>query len=258
VYFGELVRHRAAGPFIITESAFSGRAKLPAHSHELPYFTFTLRGSYNERYGLRRRLCTPGTAVAHPAFEVHSQEFDGEPALLIRVALAEGGDEYATHTALAEPASLKSSPIARAILEMHHELRGADPSSDMILEGLAYELMGYVLATKLSSSGSRARAVCAQVFMRSSLRRTLSLSVVAKELGVSRATLYRDFKSTLNCSPGDYLRQIRLDAAAALLRKTTRPVAEIAAACGFYDQSHFDRSFRLATGVSPTEYRMGG
>jgi AraC family transcriptional regulator len=258
VYFGKLVRHRSAGPFTITESAFSGRAKLPTHSHEAAYFTFTLQGSYEERYGVQRRRCTPGTAVAHPAFESHSEEFDGEPALLIRVALTENGDEYAAQTALAEPACLKSAPIARAILELHHELPGADPSSDLIVEGLAYELMGHVLGINPSINGSRKRAVCAQMFMRSSLRRTTSLGVVASELGVSRATLYRDFKSTFNCSPGDYLRQARLSTAAALLRKTTRPICEIAAECGFYDQSHFDRNFRLAVGVSPSEYRRLG
>ncbi len=85
-YFGELVHRWVSGPFQLTESLFRGRSALPTHSHESPYFTFTLQGSYRERFGTRWRLCTPGTGVGHPAQEAHSQVFDREPTLLMRLA----------------------------------------------------------------------------------------------------------------------------------------------------------------------------
>ena len=66
-YYGELVHERVAGPFVVTESLFPAGATLPSHSHASPYFTFTLRGSYRERYEGRSRLCMAGTAVGHPA-----------------------------------------------------------------------------------------------------------------------------------------------------------------------------------------------
>jgi AraC-like DNA-binding protein len=34
-------------------------------------------------------------------------------------------------------------------------------------------------------------------------------------------------------------------------------LGEIAAATGFYDQSHFTKRFRKVTGVTPSEYRKG-
>ena len=36
---------------------------------------------------------------------------------------------------------------------------------------------------------------------------------------------------------------------------TDRPLAEIAAATGFTDQSHFTRRFRQTTGLTPDAYR---
>lgn len=254
-FYGTLIRHSVAGPFAVTESAFRSGSELPAHSHAAPYFTFTLHGRYQERYGRRRRLCTPGTVVAHPAFETHSQEFASEPALLIRIALAPDETESAVDAAFENPLSVTSPEIARAVLQMHDELQHFDESSAIVVEGLAYELTGIALARTCSAGGSRKRALCARAFIRSSLRRPVSLRELSREIGVSRATLYRDFKSAFGCSPGDYLRQARLTAAASLLRKSVTPLCDIAAECGFFDQSHLDRSFRRNCGVSPSEFR---
>jgi AraC-like DNA-binding protein len=39
------------------------------------------------------------------------------------------------------------------------------------------------------------------------------------------------------------------------LRESRRPIGEIAAECGFYDQATFCRQFRAATGLTPGQYR---
>jgi AraC family transcriptional regulator len=40
-----------------------------------------------------------------------------------------------------------------------------------------------------------------------------------------------------------------------LLRATGRPLAEIAAECGFASQSHLTTQFKLATGSTPKQFR---
>jgi transcriptional regulator GlxA family with amidase domain len=49
--------------------------------------------------------------------------------------------------------------------------------------------------------------------------------------------------------------QRRVDRAKDLMRATGTPLAEIAFACGFADQSHFTRMFSQATGMTPREWR---
>lgn len=254
-YFGELVRSRVVGPFVVTESVIRGGSKLPTHSHALSYFTFTLKGSYNERYGSASRLCTPGTGVGHPADEQHSQVFDRDAALLVRLALREHVTEDAASLEVSQPTSLTSPLLASAVWRLHDELQRVDDATDMIVEGLAYELAGHTLRGAAMTGGSRQRALHVRTLMRSSLRRPASIGAIASELGVSRATLYRDFKTAFGCSPGEYVRCARIDVAARALARGRRRVAEIAAECGFYDQSHFDRWFRMALGVSPSAYR---
>jgi AraC family transcriptional regulator len=56
-------------------------------------------------------------------------------------------------------------------------------------------------------------------------------------------------------SVGTYLRRLRLDWCADRLVTTKIPLAEIALRAGFADQSHFTRTFRRYTGVTPRAYR---
>jgi transcriptional regulator GlxA family with amidase domain len=59
----------------------------------------------------------------------------------------------------------------------------------------------------------------------------------------------------LRMSPSAYLRTVRVQASRRLLTTTSRTLAEIAAAVGFTDQSHFTKRFREVTGITPGEYR---
>jgi AraC family transcriptional regulator len=54
---------------------------------------------------------------------------------------------------------------------------------------------------------------------------------------------------------GEYLRRLRIDRAAEQLVWGDLPLAEIAIAAGFSDQSHFSNVFRRRTGISPSAFR---
>ena len=179
----------------------------------------------------------------------------GDPAVLLRISVNVHEAEDAAEAVCKAPMCLNDPSIARAISLTHCELAASDAHSDTILEGLAYELVAHVLLSTCQTMGSLRRALSARTFIRSSLHCKMPLAAIVKEIGVSRATLYRDFKSAFAYGPGDFIRQARLEASTAMLRRGSRPITEIATECGFYDQSHFDRCFRLAMGVSPSEYR---
>jgi AraC family transcriptional regulator len=48
---------------------------------------------------------------------------------------------------------------------------------------------------------------------------------------------------------------MRVNRAKELLLQTDRSLLDIAMECGFFDQSHFNKTFRAATNLSPGEYR---
>jgi AraC-like DNA-binding protein len=82
-----------------------------------------------------------------------------------------------------------------------------------------------------------------------------SLSELAALCGLSRSYFIRAFKQTTGMPPYHWLLRQRVKHAKALLRGTTRPIAEIAVACGFADQSHLTRVFSRAFRISPAAWR---
>lgn len=78
-----------------------------------------------------------------------------------------------------------------------------------------------------------------------------ALSAVA----LSPFQFIRRFKKDLGLTPHTYVLQRRLRAARRLLTDTPLTVAEVAASLGFCDQSHLDRCFKRALGISPSQYR---
>jgi AraC-like DNA-binding protein len=83
----------------------------------------------------------------------------------------------------------------------------------------------------------------------------LSVEDLARAAGLSRAHFSREFRRAFGESPHSYLLTRRLERAAALLRHTDRPVAEICFAVGLRSIGSFTTSFGRAFGRSPTEYR---
>jgi len=83
----------------------------------------------------------------------------------------------------------------------------------------------------------------------------LSPESISSFIGVSKATLYRKFKEVLDKTPSEFIRSIRLEHAAKLLKTTKMTVSEIMFQSGFSNKSYFYREFQKQFQQSPTDYR---
>jgi AraC family transcriptional regulator len=116
--------------------------------------------------------------------------------------------------------------------------------------------MGCVLLAPPREEGlspSQFRRVVAYINER--ISRTVTLSDLAREAGLSAAYFSQRFKSSTGISPHQYLLQFRICKAKKLLEESESPVIDVAAECGFQTQQHFARIFRRFTMRTPTEYR---
>lgn len=86
--------------------------------------------------------------------------------------------------------------------------------------------------------------------------RNISLDELAAVAGLSSFRLVRSFSASLGQPPHAFHLRLRLRHAMALLREG-EPVAEVAVACGFVDQSHLTRAFKRAFGMTPGVFRRG-
>jgi AraC family transcriptional regulator len=82
-----------------------------------------------------------------------------------------------------------------------------------------------------------------------------SLAELAALCGRSRSHFIRAFKQSTGMPPHRWLLTQRVKRAKELLRGTNTPIAEIALACGFSDQSHLTRVFSKAFRITPGAWR---
>ena len=83
----------------------------------------------------------------------------------------------------------------------------------------------------------------------------LTINQIADECGIGVHQLIRAFPSVAGSTPGKYITQIRLRAAATLLASTDLPVKRIALDCGYATDNYFCKDFRRLVGISPGAYR---
>lgn len=190
----------------------------------------------------------PGPAGAY-GYSMLYVEADLLPALLRRTAGTQGSRHF-------RDAVVRDPEAAVA-------LHGAIAASGQPQETMRAEvLLMDSLARLLLRHGEEHKAVRVPVpagvrrlqrvreHMRANADRDLSIGDLAREAGVSRVYLSRAFAQHFGVPPHVYLNAIRLERARQLLLRGSSP-ADVAAAVGFADQSHFTKRFRGATGLSP-------
>jgi AraC family transcriptional regulator, activator of mtrCDE len=82
-----------------------------------------------------------------------------------------------------------------------------------------------------------------------------SVESLARLAHLGRSAFAERFVTTFGRTPMAFVREVRLERAAELLRSTTLDIATIAHRTGFASRSHFSRTFREAFGVPPAEHR---
>jgi len=79
--------------------------------------------------------------------------------------------------------------------------------------------------------------------------------MLAAMVNVHPVHLARSFRRFQGCTISDYVRQLRVDNARRKMMSGNVRLVDIALSSGFSDQSHFSRSFKRVTGMTPTEFR---
>ena len=92
-------------------------------------------------------------------------------------------------------------------------------------------------------------------YLHEHLDEKVTLQALADTLFVSKATLLYNFKKYTNCSPIDFLLNVRLTKAKELLSNSKKSVGKIAEECGFTSANYFGLIFKQKEGISPMHYR---
>jgi len=92
----------------------------------------------------------------------------------------------------------------------------------------------------------------AHQFIHDRFKENFTLDELAKASNLSAFHLVRQFKSTFGLTPFQYMRNLRIEKAKTLLDKAN--ITQVAHEVGFYDHSHFLKSFKKIEGILPSHY----
>ena len=256
-FYGTTSQSLSARGFRFTEKAYSSRARLPTHAHELSHFCFVLAGNYNETIGRtlfeRRRM----TLVYYPPDVSHGEEhltrgrhflveIDSNALEIVR--------NYGAQ--LREPVLLEADSLWLAN-RMYKEFNEPDEFSPVALESLSTELL--IAASRLGKSKAERIAppwlASVKEFLNENFSEPPGLDELANAARVHPTHLARVFRQFEHSTIGDYIRKARINYARQRMLESDEPLVEIALAAGFADQTHFTRSFKRVTGMTPTEFR---
>lgn len=254
---GEVGRRRCLPGFVITDLRHRRPSKSTWHHHRLAYFSYMASGSYLERGARGEVPYRPGTTCYHTADFLHGDEIGPRGARFLCVELEDAlvaSLEQLRHTStrVATP----SSEVSRIADTIHRELshlHDADPGADLVLEGLAFQLVGALVRLKVEGQvPAWLRQVAER--LREESHRQIRLTDLAVGAGVHPVHLARAYRRHFHRSVGEELRLLRVLAVRAALDTGETSLADAAAAAGFADQSHMSRVFRRVMGMSPAEY----
>jgi AraC family transcriptional regulator len=256
----ERLRSAETGGLMLTEFAQPPSLKVPRHYHECATVFFTIKGFAADRMAGRAWECNPSSILIRPAGESHTHQYGhtGARGLVIEIKPERLVQVRSFSQILDRVGHFNESFLADLGMRLYMESRIMDSASELAIEGLVLEMLAQ--ATRLNSKSDSLPAQPhwlshARNFIQENYAEPLSLSQVAKIVGVHSAHLAEVFRKSYGCTIGQYIRRLRLDYAARELMISEKSLAEISATAGFYDQSHFTRIFKRHIGRCPSEIR---
>lgn len=240
---------------------YATNAQMAGHAHQKPSLALVLSGGYHENIEGQTSWNGPGSVLVCPAEIPHAQEFGalGAHKLILEPSMLGLGEICARLGQKETLRALRMEAIDLRVLgqKMADELDHPDPVSDLALQGLSYQFVAALVRGREYPQAALPRSLGrALEVLNHQLGQRLDLLTLAQLADTTPDRLDRQFRLHLGVSAAQYYRKLKIQKAARDLAKTKKPICDIALECGFSDQAHLNRTFRLVMGMTPGAYRQ--
>ena len=251
---------RDLGDLLIATARYVPMGRTDRHSHCRPQLLITTAGLLRTHFPDRSCDVGPGDLLIHPERLPHAHEVGPDGAEIVTVATTEIDTAVGRTDAFVDGVGVRAVPSALPLARrIQRELTSDEAHVDLALRSLALRLVVEAARSHgdLQASGSTPPEWVgrAKVRLEEDFDDQIRIGVLATQVGVTPMQLIRAFQRHYGISPGAYLRQVRLRHALKLLSGSDRPLAGVALAAGYADQSHLCRVIKEETGLTPGEYR---
>ncbi len=221
---------------------------MPWHRHTEARLVVVLSGSFEEQWKGNSLVCSSGSVIFRPAGQLHRERFS-ECGSYVSMPMAA--------TYFSQAVCGHSDRMTTLVHTMRRELRWRDSFSSISLQGLVLQIVAELGRRDVAHERRAPRWISDLCeFIGSNPLYVGSLESLAARVGRHPAHVARAFHEHVGTTIGQYARMKRVEFARNLLETTDVRIADISAQAGFFDQAHLTRSFRLAFGMTPSEYRQ--
>jgi AraC family transcriptional regulator len=244
--------------FDVIEAWFAPGDQLPQHTHDRTCVAVILEGSFDLRIERRHHHCPPTAVFTEPAGEKHANHIGpaGARVVVVQPYPARTGSPGPFARFLDRTSHQCHAGVAEQAARLAVELTGTDDLAPLAAEAIVLEM----LVTLARAGDADVRQIPpwllrAQELLHARFAEPLRMEEIAREVAVQPAHLARVFQRCFRVPIGAYVRRLRLEWVARQLEQSSEPLACLALAAGFADQSHFTRAFKRYSGLTPSAYR---
>ncbi|NLR58415.1 helix-turn-helix transcriptional regulator [Chitinophaga polysaccharea] len=221
------------------------------HCHEHHHLTVVVKGGNVEHRSVKEKEVLAGQVLFYHSGESHKNSHTQCPSVNINLEIP---DSFLTHYGLSFSAVNRFpeqlEQMKYAVLKAYQACKLGDAAliPSLLLPGFTAPLVRktetppWVLQLKM--------------LLNDRWNETLSLQEMSVILGIHPVTISRYFPVYFNCSLGEYMRKIKIDRAMVMVHTQEASLTDIAYSCGFFDQSHFIRTFKSVTGFLPRRFQQ--
>jgi AraC family transcriptional regulator len=256
-FIGELCKEIELPDFSIKEIADQSMGEIPRHTHEDAHFIFVISGRYLTSASDVTAPSKSSRLIFNPAGTTHRDRFDASGGRFMAVSLnPEMTRTQSQIDFIDRPVGFSGGQVSWLGWKLYNEFHSRDEVSALIMTGLVFEMFGHILRSRVSFARSVPPWLrLAHELIHDRFVQPLTIKEIAQAVGAHPAYLVRAFRNHYGMTIGEYVRKLRIEFACRQISVTCAPLSQIATMAGFYDQSHFTRTFKRVTGLTPNEYR---
>lgn len=242
----------------VEKTGFQG---FPMMFHPHIEILFALEGNIRVTVDAKERVLQPGEFCVVFPYVLHS--YEDAPNARFRLIMAApqylSGFEDILLAAKAADSFYALDPVLELLSKNTvTSMAEEDPLGEKIAYGYATALVGEILKrTTLTKTNSAENTALKRlvIYCNNNYTQKISVRSAAAACFISESFVSKLFSKEIGCSFSNYISALRVSHAKRMLQKTDKSITDIMYACGFQNQSSFNRVFFEQCGQTPRQFR---
>jgi len=223
------------------------------HYHDNAHFSFTIQGGCVEKKKDPYDI-SPGNITYYSAGEEHQVIKVPKPTKRVNLEIDPFFFAQFGVTEQDARVAVTRNPDAKFLMiKLYHELLTNDRFCEVSIQMLLLQLISDAQRRDFSTVPGWVKTV--RDFLHDHTVDTVTLDALSSLSNLHPVTLSKNFPRYFSCTVGEYKRKLKTERSLSLLKSQGFSLTDIAYECGFFDQSHFIRTFKHLTGVLPSHYQ---